>query len=117
MTTKGLQVDYVVLQVASPRSLQRNLSRSKTQRLPGPTVFTLVKFPVTDNGEDELVDYLEARLADVLVDASFSSAKKELVLIFELSDDSWNLSHLGYLYPGTTPVMIKLDRNRSCPWV
>jgi len=23
--------------------------------------------------------------------------------------DSWNLSHLGYLYPGTTPVMIKLD--------
>jgi len=31
--------------------------------------------------------------------------------------DSWNLSHLGYLYPGTTPVMIKLDHNRSCPWV
>ena len=23
--------------------------------------------------------------------------------------DSWSLSHLGYLYPGTTPVMIKLD--------
>jgi len=22
--------------------------------------------------------------------------------------DSWSLSHLGYLYPGTTPVMIKL---------
>jgi len=21
----------------------------------------------------------------------------------------WSLSHLGYLYPGTTPVMIKLD--------
>jgi len=29
--------------------------------------------------------------------------------------DSWSLSHLGYLYPGTTPVMIKLDHNRSCP--
>ena len=26
--------------------------------------------------------------------------------------DSWSLSHLGYLYPGTTPVMIKLDHNR-----
>jgi len=31
--------------------------------------------------------------------------------------DSWNLSHLGYLYPGTTPVMLKLHHNRSCPWV
>jgi len=31
--------------------------------------------------------------------------------------DSWSLSHLGYLYPGTTPVMIQLDHNRSCPWV
>ena len=31
--------------------------------------------------------------------------------------DSWSLSHLGYLYPRTTPVMIKLDHNRSCPWV
>jgi len=31
--------------------------------------------------------------------------------------DSWSLSHLGHLYPGTTPVMIKLDHNRSCPWV
>jgi len=31
--------------------------------------------------------------------------------------DSWSLSHLGYLYPGTTPVMIKLDHNRSCPLV
>jgi len=30
--------------------------------------------------------------------------------------DIWSLSHLGYLYPGTTPVMIKLDHNRSCPW-
>jgi len=30
---------------------------------------------------------------------------------------SWSFSHLGYLYPGTTPVMIKLDHNRSCPWV
>jgi len=88
MTTKGLQVDYIVLKVASPRSLQRNLSRSKTQRLPGPTAFALVNFPVTDNGEDELVDYLEARLADVLVDASFSSAKKEMVLTFETVDDA-----------------------------
>jgi len=25
--------------------------------------------------------------------------------------DSWSLSHLGYLYPGTTPVMIKLDES------
>ena len=25
------------------------------------------------------------------------------------TSDSWSLSHLGYLYPGTTPVMIKLD--------
>jgi len=31
--------------------------------------------------------------------------------------DTWSLSHLGHLYPGTTPVMIKLDHNRSCPWV
>jgi len=31
--------------------------------------------------------------------------------------DSWSLSHLGYLYPGTTLVMIKLDHNRTCPWV
>jgi len=31
--------------------------------------------------------------------------------------DSWSLSHLGYLYRGTTPVMIKLDHSRSCPWV
>ena len=31
--------------------------------------------------------------------------------------DCWSLSHLGYLCPGTTPVMIKLDHNRSCPWV
>ena len=31
--------------------------------------------------------------------------------------DSWSLGHLGYLYPGTAPVMIKLDHNRSCPWV
>jgi len=31
--------------------------------------------------------------------------------------ESWSLSHLGYLYPRTTPVMIKLDHNRSCPWV
>ena len=25
------------------------------------------------------------------------------------SNDSWSLSHLGYLYSGTTPVMIKRD--------
>ena len=31
--------------------------------------------------------------------------------------DSWSLSHLGHLYPGTTPAMIKLDHNRNCPWV
>jgi len=31
--------------------------------------------------------------------------------------DSWNLSHLGHLYPGTVPVMIKLDHSRSCLWV
>jgi len=86
MTTKGLHVDYIVLKVASPRSLQRNLSRSKTQRFAGPTAFTLMNFPVTDNAEDELVDYLEARLPDVLVDASFSSAKKEMVLTFETVD-------------------------------
>jgi len=35
----------------------------------------------------------------------------------DLGNDSWSLSHLGYSYPGTTPVMIKLDHNRSCPWV
>jgi len=35
----------------------------------------------------------------------------------EPQTDSWSLSHLGHLYPGTTPVMIKLDHNRSCPWV
>ena len=27
----------------------------------------------------------------------------------DLCYDSWSLGHLGYLYPGTTPVMIKLD--------
>jgi len=31
--------------------------------------------------------------------------------------DSWNLCHLGYFYPRTTPVMIKLDHNWSCLWV
>ena len=31
--------------------------------------------------------------------------------------DSWSPSHLGYLHPGTTPVIIKLDHDRSCPWV
>jgi len=30
--------------------------------------------------------------------------------------DSWSLSHLCQ-YPGTTPVITKLDHNRSCPWV
>ena len=25
--------------------------------------------------------------------------------------------HLGYLYSRTTPVMIKLDHDRSCLWV
>ena len=35
----------------------------------------------------------------------------------DLCYDSWSLSHLGYLYPGTTPVMIKLDPNWSCLWV
>jgi len=35
----------------------------------------------------------------------------------DLCYDSWNFSHLGYLYPGTTPVVFKLDHNRSCPWV
>ena len=29
----------------------------------------------------------------------------------DLCYDSWSLSHLGYLYPGTTPVMIKLDQH------
>jgi len=35
----------------------------------------------------------------------------------DLCYNSWSLSHLGYLYPGTTPVMIKLDHNRICPRV
>jgi len=35
----------------------------------------------------------------------------------DLCYDSWSLSHLGYFYPGTTPVMIKLDHNRSYSWV
>jgi len=37
----------------------------------------------------------------------------------DLCYDSWSLNHLCYLYPGTTPVVIKLDYNtdRSCPWV
>ena len=45
---------------------------------------------------------------------------REIVAKYDMTDihsDSWSLSHLGYLYPGTTPVMIKLDYNRSCPWV
>jgi len=56
--------------------------------LPGPTAFALINFPVTDNGEDKLMDYLEARLADVLVDTSLSSAKKTMVLSFETVDDA-----------------------------
>jgi len=35
----------------------------------------------------------------------------------DLCYDSWSLSHLGYLFPRTTPVIIKLDHNKSCPWV
>jgi len=88
MTTKGLQMDCIVLKVVSPRSLQRNLSRSKTQRLAGPTAFAHINFPVTDNAEDELVDCLKARLTDVLVDASFFSAKKDMVLTFDTVDDA-----------------------------
>ena len=38
-------------------------------------------------------------------------------VMIKLCYHSWSLSHLGYLYPGTTPVMIKLDHNRSRPWV
>ena len=37
--------------------------------------------------------------------------------VWKEAADSWSLSHLGYSYPGTTPVMIKLDYDRSCPWV
>ena len=29
----------------------------------------------------------------------------------DLCYDSWSISHLYYLYPGTTPVMIKLDES------
>ena len=39
------------------------------------------------------------------------------VMTYVLPVDSWSLSHLGHLYPGTTSVMIKLDDKRSCPWV
>jgi len=35
----------------------------------------------------------------------------------DLRYDSWSLSHLGYLYPETTPIVIKLDHNWSCLWV
>jgi len=35
----------------------------------------------------------------------------------KLCYDSCSVSHLGYLYPRTTPVMIKLDHDRCCPWV
>ena len=31
--------------------------------------------------------------------------------------DSWSLSPLGYIYPETTPVVIKLGHNWSCLWV
>jgi len=31
------------------------------------------------------------------------------VTVPDVIGDSWSLSHLGYLYQGTTPVMIKLD--------
>ena len=31
------------------------------------------------------------------------------VCVYDVHIDSWSLSHLGYLYPRTTPVMIKLD--------
>jgi len=46
-------------------------------------------------------------------DHSCTTGNRSLNLCY----DSLSLSHLGYLYPGTTPFMIKLDHNRSCPWV
>jgi len=55
---------------------------------------------------------LDAQLA--LVVECVATALDELA---SARGDSWSLSHLGYLYPGTTPVMIQLDHNRSCPWV
>jgi len=96
MTTKGLQMDYIVLKVASPRSLQCNLSGSKTQRLPGPTAFTLVNFPVIDNGEDELVNYLETSLWIILrrdwllyLSTLLSpQQKKDMVLTFKTLDNA-----------------------------
>ena len=60
----------------------------------------------------QLLVPLDAQLA--LVVECVATALDELA---SARGDSWSLSHLGYLYPGTTPVMIKLDHNRSCPWV
>ena len=72
---------------------------------------------------------LESRLAQTLVTILAAVFMRQIGRIdskifssptfFGISvvSDGWSLSHLGYLYPGTTAVMIKLDHNRSCPWV
>jgi len=82
MTSKGLKFDGVVLRVASPTSLQRNLSRSKALSTPGPITFTLIDFLQTNNAEMEIAAFLEQRFVDANVNAQIFSARKEMLLTF-----------------------------------
>ena len=67
------------------------------------------------NDKEALLDHIEASKVWTYFTSAITSSycDGEVKKVF----DSWSLSHLGHLYPGTTPVMIKLDDNRSCPWV
>jgi len=65
MTSKGLKLEGVVLRVASPKSLQRNLSRSRAPQTLGPIAFTLFNFLLTNNAEIEIVAFLQQRPFDV----------------------------------------------------
>ena len=88
MTQKGLPVTAIVLQLSSPVSLKRNVSRSK--ELEGTTApavsFTIANFPDTDNGTAEIEDFLEQRLQDVPFEAVYNVGQKLMTLHFESAD-------------------------------
>jgi len=67
------------------------------------------------NDKEALLDHIEASKVWTYFTSAITSSHcdGEVKKVF----DSWSLSHLGHLYPGTTPVIIKLDHKRSCPWV
>jgi len=73
-------------------------------------------FSTTPSQEQVAGCCLDAGIVPILPFSPPTEHEKVWVIAEELCN-SWSLSHLGYSYPGTTPVMIKLDHNRSCPWV